>query len=152
MKESIPYEKDRYSLSSLKQPTSNKTKKIVVSYMHKEGDNSEGINPLRKRSLQSIILRAVYLQQDKKSQNVAPLDYQLIHSLAQILRAFEKFKSTSPQSSLMTYHLSLFTHTYIHHEFPIDSHDGLHLWPLARAVLAWETLHLLLLSPHLRQS
>ena len=31
LKESIPYEKDRYSLSSLKQPTSNKTKKIVVS-------------------------------------------------------------------------------------------------------------------------
>ena len=80
--------------------------------MHKEGGNSEGINPLRRRSLQSIILRAVYLQQDKKSQNVAPLDYQLIHSLAQILRAFEKFKSTSPESSLMTYHLSLFTHTY----------------------------------------
>ena len=121
-------------------------------YCHKEGESFEGINPLRRRSLQSIILRAVYLQQDKKSQNVAPLDYQLIHSLAQILRAFEKFKSTSPQSSLMTYHLSLFTHTYIHHEFPIDSHDGLHLWPLARAVLAWETLHLLLLSPHLRQS
>ena len=109
MKESIPYEEDRCSLSSLKQPTSNKTKKIVVSYMHKEGDNSEGINPLRKRSLQSIILRAVYLQQDKKSQNEAPLDYQLIHFIAQILRALEKFKSTSPQSSLMTYHLSLIT-------------------------------------------
>ena len=109
MKESIPYEEDHCSLSSLKQPTSNKTKKIVVSYMHKEGDNSEGINPLRKRSLQSIILRAVYLQQDKKSQNVAPLDYQLIHFIAQILRVLEKFKSTSPQSSLMTDHLSLIT-------------------------------------------
>ena len=35
---------------------------------------------------------------------------------------------------------------------PGDEGDGLHLWPLARAVLAWETLHLLLLSPHLRQS
>ena len=35
---------------------------------------------------------------------------------------------------------------------PGDEGDGLHLWPLARAVLAWETRHLLLLSPHLRQS
>ena len=39
---------------------------------------------------------------------------------------------------------------------PGDEADGLHLlchpWPLTLAVLAWETLHLLLLSPHLRQS
>ena len=39
---------------------------------------------------------------------------------------------------------------------PGDEGDGLHLlchpWPLTLAVLAWETLHLLLLSPHLRQS
>ena len=40
--------------------------------------------------------------------------------------------------------------------FAGDEADGLHLlchpWPLTLAVLAWETLHLLLLSPHLRQS
>ena len=39
---------------------------------------------------------------------------------------------------------------------PGDEADGLHLlchpWPLTLAVLAWETLHLLLSSPHLHQS